>query len=145
MEREIEIKNGRGYAIIPKSGVLTFEVQGISEREDIQKKKYQNLYSRYISDNMTMKVGDFTVPLWGEGHNLYPQEVFSVTSDNKLLPEVIKNRLSFSLVKDHDCIRKSFREKEKKNEESVFRPMFRKLKNDWIIGRKWDMILSGIT
>jgi hypothetical protein len=92
MEQKIEIKNGRGYAVIPQTGVLTFEVQGISEREDIRKKEYQNPYSRYISDNMTMTVGDFTVPLWGEGHNLYPQEVFSVTSDNKLLPEVIKSR-----------------------------------------------------
>jgi predicted amino acid-binding ACT domain protein len=95
MEQNIEIKNGRGYAVIPKSGVLTFEVQGISEREDIRQKEYQNLYSRHISDNMTMKVGDFTVPLWGEGHNLYPQEVFSVTSDNKLLPEVIKKQVKF--------------------------------------------------
>lgn len=95
MEQKIEIKNGRGYAVIPKSGVLTFEVQGISERDDIRQKEYQNLYSRYISDNMTMNVGDFTVPLWGEGHNLYPQEVFSVTSDNKLLPEVIKKQVKF--------------------------------------------------
>lgn len=95
MQQKIEIKNGRGYAVIPKSGVLTFEVQGISERDDIRQKEYQNLYSRYISDNMTMNVGDFTVPLWGEGHNLYPQEVFSVTSDNKLLPEVIKKQVKF--------------------------------------------------
>ena len=42
---------------------------------------------------MTMKVGNYT--LWGEDNNLYPQEVFSVTSENKLLPEIIKKQVKF--------------------------------------------------
>lgn len=42
-----------------------------------------------------MRVGNFTVPLWGEGHNLYPQEVFSVTSESKLLPEIINKQVKF--------------------------------------------------
>jgi len=92
---QIEIKGGRGYASIPKGGVLTFEIQGFSEREEIQHKEFQTLYSRYLTDNMTMRVGDFEVPIWGERHNLYPQEVFSVTSENKLLPEVIKKQVKF--------------------------------------------------
>jgi len=95
MEQKIEIKQGRGFAEIPSGGVLTFEVQGFAERESLLQKEYQNLYSRYITDNMSMHVGDCVVPLWGEGHNLYPQEVFSVTSENKLLPEVIKKQVKF--------------------------------------------------
>ena len=95
MEQKIEINNGRGFATIPKGGILTFEIQGITERESVLQKEYQTLYSRYLTDNMTMRVGDFVVPLWGEGHNLYPQEVFSVTSENKLLPEVIKKQVKY--------------------------------------------------
>jgi hypothetical protein len=92
---EFQIKDGQGFATIPTGGVLTFEIQGIAEREEIREKEYQNLYSRYRQDNMTMRVGEFTVPLWGEGHNLYPQQVFSTTSENKLLPEVIRKQVKF--------------------------------------------------
>ncbi|NDV45806.1 hypothetical protein D0T49_01915 [Paludibacter sp. 221] len=94
-QTNIEIKDGRGFAPIPNGGVFTFEVQGFAERESIQQKEYQNLYSRYLSDNMTMTIADFTVPVWGNRHNLYPQEVFSITSQNKLLPEVIKKQVKF--------------------------------------------------
>jgi sulfur transfer protein SufE len=44
----------------------------------------------YVRKNMTMQLGDCVVPLWGEGHNLYPQQVFSTTSENKLLPEFLQ-------------------------------------------------------
>lgn len=95
MQQNIEIKNGRGYADIPSGGVLTFEIQGIADRDSILQKEYQTIYSRYITDNMTMRIGDYLIPLWGDGHNLYPQEVYSVTSENKLLPEVIKKQVKF--------------------------------------------------
>ena len=42
-----------------------------------------------------MRIGDLTVPMWGDGHNLYPQEVFSITSENKILPEVINKQVKF--------------------------------------------------
>ncbi|KAA6348504.1 hypothetical protein EZS27_004104 [termite gut metagenome] len=92
---EIEITNGRGFAPISGGGILTFEIQGINERETILHKHYQDIYSRYLNENQTMHVGNFIVPMWGEGHNLYPQEVFSITSENKLLPEVIKKQVKF--------------------------------------------------
>lgn len=95
MENQIEIINGRGHAPIPSGGVVTFEIQGVAERDNILQKEYQTLYSRYLSDNMTMRIDDFVVPLWGEGHNLYPQEVYSVTSENKLLPEVMRKQAKF--------------------------------------------------
>jgi hypothetical protein len=92
---DFEIKEGRGFAAIPTGGVLTFEIQGVSEREEIREKEFQNLYSKYLIDRMTMRLDDFTVPLWGEGHNLYPQQIFSTTSENKLLPEVIQKQVKF--------------------------------------------------
>ena len=92
---EFEIKDGRGFATIPTGGVLTFEIQGISEREELREKEFQSLYAKYLTDQMTMRLDDFTVPLWGEGHNLYPQQIFSTTSENKLLPEVIQKQVKF--------------------------------------------------
>jgi hypothetical protein len=91
---EFEHKNGYGFHSTEHS-VITFEIQGISEREEIRQKEYTTLYSRYAFDNMTMRVGDLTVPFWGERHNLYPQQVYSVTSENKLLPEVIHKKVKF--------------------------------------------------
>jgi hypothetical protein len=92
---EFEISGKNGYYTSPKGGVLTFEIQGFAEREELREKEYQSLYSGYIQDNMTMRIGDFTVPLWGEGHNLYPQQIYSTTSENKLLPEVINKQVKF--------------------------------------------------
>lgn len=84
----------RGFAA-SKSSVMTFEIQGVSEREDIRLNEFQTLYSKYATDRHTMKMEDYTVPMWGEGHNLYPQEVYSVISENKLLPEVIEKQVRF--------------------------------------------------
>jgi hypothetical protein len=109
---EFQIKDGRGFATAT-GGVLTFEIQGIAEREEIREKEFQNLYSRYLQDNMTMRVGDLTVPLWGEGHNLYPQQVFSTTSENKLLPEVIRKQVKFLFGKGPRLYRELFRVKAK--------------------------------
>lgn len=86
--------SNRGF-VLGKNAVLTFEVQGISEREDIRSAEYHSIYSRYSSDRLTMKLEDYTVPMWGEGHNLYPQEVYAVISENKLLPEVIEKQIRF--------------------------------------------------
>jgi hypothetical protein len=92
---KVEFNNGRGFATTAKGGVLTFEVLGLSEREEWRNKDFRSIYARYVAENMTMRVGNFRVPLWGEGHNLYPQEVFSVTSENKLLPEIAKKQVKF--------------------------------------------------
>jgi len=82
---EFQIKDGHGFASIPTGGVLTFEMQGIAERDEIREKEFKSLYAKYITEQATMKLDEFTIPLWGEGHNLYPQQVFSTTSENKLL------------------------------------------------------------
>jgi hypothetical protein len=84
-----------GEVRVPQWGYLTFEVQGVVEREEIRHKEYETIYNRFISDNYSMQLGEFTVPFWGDGHNLYPQEVFSTITDNKLLPEVIEKQIKF--------------------------------------------------
>ena len=93
---KVEVVNGnRGYASNPDVGVITFEVQGIGDRDNIIFAQSRNIYSRYISDRMTLNLSGFTVPLWGEGHNLYPQEVYAGISENKLLPTVINKLVKF--------------------------------------------------
>lgn len=83
----------RGFAAKPGVGVLTFEVQGVTAREDIIFSESKSTYQRYISDRMTLNLSGYTVPLWGEGHNLYPQEVYSMVNENKLLPGVIEKQI----------------------------------------------------
>lgn len=96
----VEVFNGnRGYAADPNVGVFTFEVQGLAEREDILFADSKSMYRKYVSDRMTVNLGDFVVPLWGEGHNLYPQEIYSAISENKLLPEVIRKQRKFMFGK----------------------------------------------
>jgi hypothetical protein len=94
-EQKTEIRGNRGIAPIPGGGILTFEIQGISEREELRHAEYEKIYARYVRENMTMQLGNHIVPLWGEGHNLYPQQVFSVTAENKLLPEIIRKQVKF--------------------------------------------------
>jgi len=91
---KVEINGNRGFAA-SKANVVTFEIQGIAEREDITRSEYRSLYSRYTTERMTVRLDDLEVPYWGEGHNLYPQEVYSITSDNKLLPELIEKQVDF--------------------------------------------------
>lgn len=89
------IKGNRGYAADPNCGIFTFEVQGLAEREDILFAESKSMYRKYVSDRMTVQLGDYVVPLWGDGHNLYPQEIYAAVSENKLLPEVIRKQRKF--------------------------------------------------
>jgi hypothetical protein len=113
-EQTILMNKGRGFAPIPQGGIMTFEVQGICEREDILHREYEKIYSKYRTENRTMHIGDFTVPLWGEEHNLYPQEVFITTSENKLLPEVIKKQVKFLFGKGPRLYKEVVRDKGEK-------------------------------
>jgi hypothetical protein len=89
----VEIYNGnRGIAVKPNVGVVTFEIQGVADREDILFSETKSTYHRYVSDRMTLNLSGYSVPLWGEGHNLYPQEVYSEVSENKLLSGVIEKQ-----------------------------------------------------
>lgn len=93
------VSRTRGYAVNADVGVMTYEIQGISEREDIMITQSQKSYSKYASDRMTVTLGEFQVPMWGERHNLYPQEIHAAVSENKLLPEVIRKQRKFMFGK----------------------------------------------
>ncbi|MDR2130546.1 MAG: hypothetical protein LBP56_05185 [Odoribacteraceae bacterium] len=89
-----ELTRDSGY-YAGDSGVVTFEIQGRSFDIDDTPAEYRNLYSRFTGQNMTMQLEEYTVPLWGEGHNLYPQEVYEAVSENKLLPEILQKQVEF--------------------------------------------------
>lgn len=91
---KFEIKGDSGFYAYD-SGVVTFEVQDLALKESIAEKEYRNLYSRYLNENRTMQLQGYTIPIWGEGHNLYPQEVYNSISDNKLLPEILQKQVEF--------------------------------------------------
>jgi hypothetical protein len=95
MNKEFHINNGRGFANFETGKLVTFEVQGVSEREEINRQQYLSIYSKYSHENNTMRLGDFIVPMWGDGHNLYPQEVYSILSENGLLPELVSKQVKF--------------------------------------------------
>lgn len=93
-QTKVEIfKGNKGYAARANAGVVTFEVQGLADREDILFSDSRSVYSKYASSRSTLNLSGFTVPMWGEGHNLYPQEVYAAVSENKLLPEVIRKQV----------------------------------------------------
>jgi hypothetical protein len=148
---EFEIKDGRGWASAPTGGVLTFEIQGISEREEIREKEFRTLYSKYITEQATMKLEGFTIPLWGEGHNLYPQQVYSTTSENKLLPEVIQKQVKFLFGKGPRLYQEVIRgegEKQRRVRIPIERPDI----HDWLESWEetgaepyWDYLKNLIT
>lgn len=87
--------NGDSGFYTSNGNVVTFEVQGAISRDRMANNEYHNLYARYLNENRTMQLQGFTVPIWGEGHNLYPQEVYNTVSDNKLLPEILQKQVEF--------------------------------------------------
>ena len=87
--------NGDSGFYTSNGNVVTFEVQGAISRDGMSNSEYHNLYARYLNENRTMQLQGFTVPIWGEGHNLYPQEVYNTVSDNKLLPEILQKQVEF--------------------------------------------------
>jgi hypothetical protein len=93
-ENNINIDLRNGFASSP-AGILTFEIQGLEQREEIRANEYANIYNRFITDNYALQLGEYNIPFWGEGHNLYPQEVFATIRENKLLPEVIEKQIKF--------------------------------------------------
>lgn len=91
---KFEIHANNGYYSC-ESGVVTFDVQGSAVRENIAGAEYRDIYARYMSENRTLQMGAYTVPVWGDGHNLYPQEVYETISNNKLLPEILQKQVEF--------------------------------------------------
>jgi len=148
---EFEMRDLRGIASIPDGGVVTFEVQGIAERDELREQQFQSLYAKYITEQATMKLDDFTIPLWGEGHNLYPQQVFSMTSENKLLPEVINKQVKFLFGKGPRLYREIIQgegEKQRRVRVPVEAPDIQNWLESWEdygFNHYWDYLKNAIT
>lgn len=84
-----------GYQINRRGGIATFSVQGLSAEDDDRLQHYRALYNRYIGENVCLSVGSYHVPVWGDGHNLYPQEVDALINENKLLPGIMHKQEDF--------------------------------------------------
>lgn len=93
--KTVFVGSGRGYSARRNVGVATFEIEGLEEREDVRNSQYKSIYSRYANENACLNISGYWVPMWGDGHNLYPQEVQTLISENKLLPGVIQKRIDF--------------------------------------------------
>jgi hypothetical protein len=92
---EFKLAGQHGY-YAGDSGLVTFEVKGAAATTlDDAAAEYQALYARFIGENMTMQMQGYTIPLWGDRHNLYPQEVHAAVSENKLLPEILQKQVEF--------------------------------------------------
>lgn len=89
------IQNNRGFVSAPGFGVMSFEVQGVSAREDIRSQEFRTIYSKFATDRLGVRLGEFFVPMWGDNHNLYPLEVFAAVSENKILPEIIDKQIKY--------------------------------------------------
>jgi hypothetical protein len=148
---KFEIKDGRGFAEISGGGLITFEIQGFEEREEIREKQFQSLCAKYITDQMTMRLDDYVVPLWGEGHNLYPQQIFSTTSENKLLPEVIQKQVKFLFGKGPRLYREVIQgegEKQRRVRIPVEVPEIQDWFDSWEdngYNHHWDYLKNSIT
>lgn len=92
---KVERYGNRGIVELKGNRTVSFEVAGGRELNEIDGNQYRNLYRQYVQDNRSMQLGDYQVALWGSGHNLYPQEVYAMISDNKLLPEILSKQSEF--------------------------------------------------
>lgn len=91
----VELNGKRGYVTSKELGVMTFNIEGVSDRENMRVNDFRSLYSMHSRENNCLQVQNFWVPLWGEGHNLYPQEVDALISEHKMLPSIIEKQVKF--------------------------------------------------
>lgn len=86
---------GVGYQISKRGGVATFAVEGLSDADEQRQSDYRRLYRQFVNENACLTLGSYQVPIWGEGHNLYPQEVAELINENKLLPGILRKQADF--------------------------------------------------
>lgn len=87
--------DGLGYTRSKKGDVVMFTIDGLSDDEQERLDSYRKLYRPYTGENVCVTVGGYHVPIWGEYHNLYPQEVDALIRENKLLPGILRKQEDF--------------------------------------------------
>jgi len=126
-----EHSGNRGFLAAKDYGVLTYSIDGVDDRDDIRTNEYRSIYSRYLRENACMQVDGFWVPMWGEGHNLYPQEVYSLVSEHKMLPSIIRKQVKFIFGKGPRLYKETI-QGEKENEHRVRVPVQDDIIQSWL-------------
>ena len=89
------VTRGLGYQRNHRGGVGSFSILGLDDPEDERLGDWRRRYALYLTESVCMQVGEWQVPLWGQGHNLYPQEVDALIRENKLLPGLLRKQEDF--------------------------------------------------
>ena len=87
--------DGIGYTRAKKGEVVMFTIDGLDDDEQERLDGYRRLYRPYTGENVCVTIGGYHVPIWGELHNLYPQEVDALIRENKLLPGILRKQEDF--------------------------------------------------
>jgi len=84
-----------GYQQHKKGGVATFMIDGLDDTDQNRQQSFRKTYEKLISESQTMLLGGYLIPVWGDMHNLYPQEVEALIQENKLLPSILRKQEEF--------------------------------------------------
>lgn len=110
-----------GYVATPQA-IVTFEVEGIQSRDERLIEESRSLYSKFATESSCVNISGFYVPMWGEGDNLYPQEVSSMISENKILPSIIEKQIQFLFGKGPKLYKESINDKGKISRQYIEDP-----------------------
>lgn len=93
----IERQGKYGVVTVENTPVLSFEVQGIAESNI----STSNIYEKYMNEYNGIRIKDFIIPAWGDNNNLYPQAVYSLISQNKLIPQLLEKQVEYLFGKGY--------------------------------------------
>lgn len=95
MKTEKRTISSIGFHTSRHNGVIMYSIEGMEAQNDIREQEYRSIYSRFMDENACVNIGGYHVPVWGKGHNLYPQEVAAMINENKLLPGLLSKRVDY--------------------------------------------------
>lgn len=86
-----------GYKRMQNGKVWTYQIEGLEQSvlEPNVRDEFRKPYHGLLDENKCITVNQYHVPIWGDGHNLYPQEVARAIEENKLLPGIIRKQADF--------------------------------------------------
>lgn len=87
--------NGLGYTRAKSGEVVMFTIDGLYDDDNERLDGYRRLYKPYMGENICVSIAGYYIPIWGELHNLYPQEVDALIRENKLLPGILRKQEDF--------------------------------------------------
>ena len=87
---------GLGYQQNRRTGgVATFRVEGMEADSGDREEAYRQLQRQWPVEAASVRIGEWRVAAWGDGHNLHPQAVDALIRENKLLPGILRKQEDF--------------------------------------------------